>query len=225
MRAFILAAGRGERMRPLTDSTPKPLLQAGGEPLIVHTMHRLAAAGITELVINVSHLGDQIETFLGDGSRWGVNIEYSREPVALETAGGIVNALPMLGKEPFLLVNGDIWTDFDFSPLTNKSLAESLGHLVMVNNPAHHAEGDFFLDKGKLSADKGERLTYSGIGLFSPVLFADLAAGKRPLGPVLRQAISDSQLTGEKYSGEWVDVGTPQRLRQLDKRLKNQAGN
>jgi MurNAc alpha-1-phosphate uridylyltransferase len=211
MKAFILAAGRGERMRPLTDSTPKPLLEAGGEPLIVH---------MTELVINVSHLGDQIEAFLGDGSRWGVNIEYSHEPVALETAGGIVNALRLLGDEPFILVNGDIWTDFDFSVLTNKSLAESLGHLVMVNNPFHHAEGDFLLDEGKLGADKGERLTYSGIGLYSPMLFAKLAPGKRPLGPVLRQAISDSQLTGEKYTGEWVDVGTPQRLHQLDELLK-----
>lgn len=220
MKAFILAAGRGERMRPLTDSTPKPLLKAGGEPLIVHTIRQLAKAGIAGLVINVSHLAGQIETFLGDGSAWGVKIHYAREEVALETAGGIVNALPLLGDSPFILVNGDIWTDFDFSILANRSLGEFLGHLVLVNNPPHHTGGDFCLEDGTLITETGERLTYSGIGLYSPALFSGLAPGKRPLAPILREAISHSQLSGEKYTGEWVDVGSPERLRKLDERLK-----
>jgi len=216
MKAFILAAGRGERMRPLTDSTPKPLLTVGGEPLVVHMIHRLSAAGVSNLVINVSHLADQVETFLGDGARWGVNINYSREEVALETAGGVVNALPLLDDSPFILVNGDIWTDFDFSLLTNHSLADSLAHLVMVSNPEHHPQGDFFLENGRLVPAGEEALTYSGIGLYSPALFSGLSPGKRPLAPVLRQAISNSQLSAEKFNGRWVDVGTPERLSELD---------
>jgi len=224
MKAFILAAGRGERMRPLTDATPKPLLLAGGEPLIVHIIRRLSAAGVPDLVINVSHLGDQIESFLGNGEAFGVKIQYSREETALETAGGIVNAMPLLGSSPFILVNGDIWTDFDFSRLLNRSLANSLGHLVMVVNPDHHPQGDFYLDHGKLTSEKGEALTYSGIGLYSPGLFSGLAPGRRPLAPILREAISDSQLSAEKYTGKWMDVGTPERLSQLDAYLNKEAG-
>ena len=220
MKAFILAAGRGERMRPLTDSIPKPLLVVGDEPLIVHTIRGLAAAGVSDLVINVSHLADQIEAFLGGGDQWEVKISYSREDVALETAGGIVNALPLLGDSPFILVNGDIWTHFDFSVLVKRSLANSLGHLVLVSNPRHHPQGDFYLDRGKLTNEGVEALTYSGIGLFSPGLFSDLAPGKRPLAPILREAISSSQLTAEKYTGTWVDVGTSERLSQLNADLK-----
>ncbi|MGW8247665.1 MAG: N-acetylmuramate alpha-1-phosphate uridylyltransferase MurU [Acidiferrobacterales bacterium] len=219
MKAFILAAGRGERMRPLTDSIPKPLLTVGGEPLIVHTIRRLSAAGVSDLVVNVSHLADQIEAFLGNGAQWGVNINYSHEEAALETAGGIINALPLLGDSPFILVNGDIWTDYDFSGLTKRPLENSLAHLVMVSNPGHHPQGDFYLDHGKLGQEGGEALTYSGIGLYSPALFSSLPPGKRPLAPILRQAISNSQLSGEKFNGKWMDVGTPERLSELDSYL------
>lgn len=219
MKAFILAAGRGERMRPLTDHTPKPLLIAGGQPLIVHTIQKLAAAGITELIINTAHLGQQIEACLEDGRQWGVGIRYSREQEALETAGGIVNALPLLGTEPFVLVNADIWADYDFTALAYRSLGDLLGHLVLVENPAHNKEGDFSLAGDMLVDSGGQRLTYSGIGLYSPRMFRDLAPGKRPLAPVLRQAVSNSQLGGEKFTGEWCDIGTPERLRELDERL------
>jgi MurNAc alpha-1-phosphate uridylyltransferase len=221
MKAFVLAAGRGERMRPLTDTTPKPLLLAGGEPLIAHTIRRLANAGVVDLVINTSHLWDQVEACLGGGESFGVNIQYSREEVALETAGGVVKALPLLGDTPFILVNGDIWTDFDFAALTRRSLGDSLAHLVMVSNPEHHPQGDFYLDHGKLVQEDGELLTYSGIGLYSPNMFSGLPAGKRPLAPILRQAISNSQLTGEKFNGTWVDVGTPGRLSELNRLLEN----
>lgn len=220
MKAFVLAAGRGERMRPLTDTIPKPLLLAGGEPLIVHTIRRLAAARVTDLVINISHLADQVEGCLGSGERFGVNIQYSREEVALETAGGIVNALPLLGNAPFILVNGDIWTDFDFTTLATRPLEDSLAHLVMVSNPDHHPQGDFYLDHGKLVEEEGELLTYSGIGLYSPDMFSGMSPGKRPLAPILRQAISNSQLSGEKFSGTWIDVGTPERLSGLNRYLE-----
>ena len=220
MKAFILAAGRGERMRPLTDTTPKPLLPAGGEPLIVHTIRRLATAEVTDLVINISHLGDQVEARLEGGESFGVNIQYSREEVALETAGGIINALPLLGDEPFILVNGDIWTDFDFATLTRRSLGDSLAHLVLVNNPEHHPKGDFNLHHGRLVNEGGEALTYSGLGLYSPAMFSGLSRGKRPLAPILRQAISNSQLSGEKFTGTWIDVGTPERLVELKRYLE-----
>lgn len=221
MKAFILAAGRGERMRPLTDSTPKPLLAVGGEPIIVHTIRRLAAAGVSELVINISYLAEQVRSVLADGGKWSVNINYSMEEVALETAGGVVQALPLLGEAPFILVNGDIWTDFDFSALADLELGDSLAHLVMVDNPAHNPDGDFFLDTGALSLTEGESLTYSGIGLYSPKLFSGLTPGKRPLAPLLREAISNSQLSAEKFTGSWEDIGTPERLSQLNQELKN----
>ncbi|HEY5995260.1 MAG TPA: nucleotidyltransferase family protein [Gallionellaceae bacterium] len=223
---MILAAGRGERMRPLTDHTPKPLLQVGGKPLIVWHIERLARAGITELVINHAHLGAQIEENLGDGHRFGVQIRYSPErPAALETAGGIAHALHLLGEEPFAVVNGDIYCEYDFAHLKAHALALSASrdgaHLVLVNNPAHHTTGDFHLLDGRLSPDGDARLTFSGIGIYKPALFAHLDRNAAaPLAPLLRAQIALGRVSGEHYSGAWVDVGTPQRLEQLDNDLR-----
>jgi len=220
MKAMILAAGRGERMRPLTDRTPKPLLEVAGEPLIVHAIRRLVAAGISELVINHAHLGEQIELRLGTGEEFGAHITYSPESEALETAGGIIRALPLLGAEPFIVVNADVWTDYDFLPLANRHLAPSLsGHLLMVTNPAHHPEGDFHFLDGMLIDSVGERLTYSGIALLRPEFFAGLRPGKQPLAPLLRQQILENRLSAEVYRGRWFDIGTPERLRQLQQSL------
>ncbi len=218
MKAMILAAGRGERMRPLTDTTPKPLLEAGGKPLIVWHLEALAQAGIEEIVINHAWLGEQIEARLGDGSAYGVHIYYSPEkPEALETAGGIIQALPLLGDAPFLVINGDIWCDYPIANLVAQSLSpEFQAHLVMVDNPAQHADGDFALNGSLLAAEGKPRLTFSGIGLYSPSLFTGLAQGKRPLAPLLRAAMMDANVSGEYYSGAWFDVGTPARLQQLD---------
>ena len=226
MKAFILAAGRGERMRPLTDSTPKPLLMAGGKPLIVWHLERLAAAGFREVVINHAHLGERIEAALGDGSRWGLHIRYSPEPPgALETAGGIANALPLLGSEAFLVVNGDVYCDFDFGRFFRLTVEgwKPAAHLVMVDNPAHHAGGDFSLDGERVIYANGEQtLTYAGIGIFSPAFFADVKPGTvMKLRPLLDAAIAAGTLTGERFAGRWVDVGTPQRLAELDQELKN----
>lgn len=221
MKAFILAAGRGERMRPLTDHTPKPLLVAGGKPLIVWHLERLAAAGFRAIVINHAHLGAQIEQALGDGSRWGLRIQYSPEPPgALETAGGIATALPLLGDQPFLVVNGDIYCDWDFKRA--RTLNEKTAHLVMVANPAHHAGGDFSLDGERVVYAHGEQtLTYAGISVFSPSFFANIQAGTvMKLRPLLDAAIAAGTLTGERFTGRWVDVGTPQRLAELDQELK-----
>lgn len=221
MRAFILAAGRGERMRPLTDHTPKPLLPAGGKPLIVWHLERLAAAGFRDIVINHAHLGEQIEAALGDGCRWGLAIRYSPEPPgALETAGGIANALPLLGDQPFLVLNGDIWCDWDFKRAHR--IADRPAHLVMVPNPAHHAGGDFSLAGGQITfAAGGETLTYAGIGIFTPTLFRDITPGSvMKLRPLLEAAIAAGTLTGERHDGRWVDVGTPQRLAELDAELR-----
>jgi MurNAc alpha-1-phosphate uridylyltransferase len=219
MRAFILAAGRGERMRPLTDTVPKPMLLAGGEPLIAHTVHNLVQAGITELVVNLAWLGDKIKAYLGTGHRFGASIRYSPEATALETAGGIINALPLLGDGPFIVVNGDIWTDFDFKTLLDRSLDGRSAHLVMVDNPEHHPQGDFVLEGDKLIESAAPRLTYSGIGLYSPKMFDRLAPGKRPLAPLLSKAISNSQLGGEYHAGQWWDIGSPERLHQLNRFL------
>ena len=221
MKAFILAAGRGERMRPLTDHTPKPLLQAGGKPLIVWHLERLAAAGFRDIVINHAHLGAQIEQALGDGSRWGLRIQYSPEPPgALETAGGIAAALPLLGKEPFLVVNGDVYCDIDFGRFL-KSTADA--HLVMVPNPAHHNGGDFSLDGKRVVYANGEQtFTYSGVAVFTPSFFAEVKPGSiMKLRPLLDAAIAAGTLTGERHSGRWVDVGTPQRLAELDQELRD----
>jgi len=221
MKAFILAAGRGERMRPLTDHTPKPLLPAGGKPLIVWHLERLAAAGFKEIVINHAHLGSLIEQTLGDGSQWGLHIQYSPEPPgALETAGGIASALPLLGDQPFLVVNGDVYCDLDFGHFAGWT--DGMAHLVMVENPAHHTAGDFSLDGERVTYANGEQtLTYAGIGVFSPVFFANVQPGTvMKLRPLLDAAIAAGTLTGERYTGRWVDVGTPQRLAELDQELR-----
>ncbi len=225
MKAMILAAGRGERMRPLTDHRPKPLLPAGGKPLIVWHIERLAQAGITELVINHAHLGAQIEDALGDGSRFGVLIRYSPEhPAALETAGGIAHALHLLGDAPFAVVNGDIWCDYDFADLPQRAatlqLSNDAAHLVLVNNPAHHPEGDFGLQHGR-AKDSQPRLTFSGIGVYRPALFSQLDRNSAaPLGPLLRAQIALGKVGAEHHTGRWVDVGTPQRLADLDNELR-----
>lgn len=218
MKAMILAAGRGERMRPLTDRVPKPLLKVGGRTLIEHLIGQLTAAGFRELVINQAHLGQQLEQYLGDGSRFGVRIEWSREPEgALETGGGIHQALPLLGDAPFLVVNGDIWTDFPFAGL-RRGIA-GLAHLVLIDNPLHHPHGDFALDGGQVHADGPARLTFSGIGVYRPELFRDCQPGKFPLAPLLRAAMVQGAVSGEHYRGAWLDIGTPERLAELDRRL------
>lgn len=229
MRAMILAAGRGERMRPLTDGCPKPLLRVGGLPLIGWHLQRLAAAGLREVVINHAWLGHLIERELGDGRAWGLSIRYSPEPQALETAGGIAQALPLLGDAPFLVVNGDIWCDWDPArALTIGARLEALDRLaccVLVDNPPHHPAGDFVLDGGRLRADpdpdpRVPRLTFSGIGVYSPALFAEVAHGARAaLAPLLRQAAAGHRADAEHHAGRWIDVGTPQRLAELDAQL------
>jgi MurNAc alpha-1-phosphate uridylyltransferase len=222
MKAMILAAGRGERMRPLTDHTPKPLLQVGGKPLIVWHIERLARAGFRELVINHAHLGRQIESALGDGSRFGVSIAYSDESEALETAGGIAQALSLLGEEPFLVVNGDVYTDYDFSRLIAQPMGGVVAHLVLVDNPLQHAQGDFYLKDGRLVERGASRLTFSGIGVYRPELFASVIAGsKAKLAPLLHAAIAQQRATAEHYRGDWVDVGTPERLQALDRKLSS----
>ena len=216
MKAMILAAGRGERMRPLTDKTPKPLLTVAGKALIEYHIEALAKAGITELVINCAWLGQQIIDKLGDGKQYGVNIVYSDEgEEALETAGGIIHALDLLGNDPFIVVNGDIWCDYDFSKLPKKPVG--LAHLVMINNPEHNPQGDFVLqDDGFLKANGDNRLTFSGIGVYEPALFAYLPQGKQPLAPLLRSAMQSNKITGEKHPGKWHDIGTPERLDELN---------
>jgi len=222
MKAMILAAGRGERMRPLTDHTPKPLLVAGGKPLIVWHLERLAAAGFRDAVINHAHLGGQIEAALGDGSRWGVHIRYSPEPPgALETAGGIATALPLLGDAPFLVVNGDVYCDVDFGRFFRLTVANGSAHLVMVDNPAHHTGGDFSLDGDRIVyAHGGQTVTYAGIGVYTPGFFKNVPVGQpMKLRPLLDAAIAAGTLSGERYAGRWADVGTPQRLAELDAEL------
>jgi MurNAc alpha-1-phosphate uridylyltransferase len=221
---MILAAGVGERMRPLTDHTPKPLLQVGGKPLIVHHLEGLARAGFTELVINVSHLARQIIDYCGDGRRWGLAIVYSPEPEPLETAGGIYNALPLLGDAPFLVVNGDIWIDYPFARLHGHVPADpECAHLVMVANPAQHPRGDFRLDAQgwvRELAPGASGCTYAGVGVYTPAFFAGMTPGKIPLRPLLDAAIRRGCLSGEYYAGKWEDVGTPQRLHALDAALQ-----
>jgi MurNAc alpha-1-phosphate uridylyltransferase len=218
MKAMILAAGRGERMRPLTDHTPKPLLEAGGKPLIVHHIEHLASAGFREIVINHAHLGERIEAALGDGSFWGIRIRYSPEARALETGGGIFKALPLLGPGPFLVVNGDIWTDLDFSRLHLRE--ELLAHLVLVENPSHNPQGDFALVEHRVQSHGHPRYTFSGIGVYHPQLFRECTSGAFPLAPLLRRAMAPGQVSGELFGGIWSDVGTPERLQALDQMLK-----
>jgi MurNAc alpha-1-phosphate uridylyltransferase len=222
---MILAAGVGERMRPLTDHTPKPLLQVADMPLIEYHLRALAAAGFRELVINVSHLGEQIVDYCGDGRRWGVDIVYSREDSPLETAGGIHKALPLLGPEPFLVVNGDVWTDFPMAQLLGYRFRRwERAHLVLVDNPPQHPLGDFCLaDAGRVSYRPvgSAGFTYAGIGVFSAVFFADMQPGKLALRPLLDAAIAGGELGAEYYPGEWADVGTPARLEELDRRVRS----
>ena len=221
---MLLAAGRGERMRPLTDHTPKPLLEVGGKPLIVWHIEKLARAGISELVINHAHLGGQIEAALGDGSRFGTSIQYSAEITPLETAGGIANALHLLGDAPFAVINTDIYCDYDFAQLSIPAAVLSkngdLAHLVLVGNPEQHPKGDFGLQDGRV-IDAAPSLTFSGIGIYKPELFRHIPRGTiAPLAPLLRAQIALGTLSGEHYSGRWADVGTPQRLQQLDNVLR-----
>ncbi len=218
MKAMILAAGCGQRMRPLTDHTPKPLLPVAGKPLIEHLINQLVKAGFTEIVINHAHLGQQIEQYLGNGGQFGATICYSPEGEALETAGGIINALPLIGNEPFLVVNGDIATDFPFVEL--QKISVDLAHLVLIDNPAHHPKGDFSLDSsGRLTNDGDQRFTFSGIGLYHPQLFSKTPPGKSKLLPLLLEAIAAQRATGQYYQGFWMDIGTPERLQELAQRL------
>ena len=212
MRAMILAAGKGERMRPLTLTTPKPLIPVAGVPLIEYHLGALARAGFTEVVINHAWLGEKIEAHVGNGERFGLQVTYSRETQPLETGGGIFQALKYLGDEPFVVVNGDIWTDYDFAAL-RRPLA-GLAHLVLVPNPEHHPEGDFLLADGQvqLPSTSVDTLTYSGIAVLHPKLFADSAAGAFKLAPLLRFAMRDGDVSGEPFDGHWIDVGTPERL-------------
>lgn len=234
---MILAAGRGERLRPLTDQTPKPLLQIGGKALIEYHIENLVRSGINEIVINLSYLGEKIRTALGEGDRWGSKILYSEEgEPALETGGGIFHALPLLGNSPFIVVNGDIWTDFPFSDLLEqlpKQLSEKpkvLAHLVLAKNPEHHPHGDFVLDEGRVHGDvkrhgngKGQSLTFTGVGVYDPALFSSCTEERFPLAPLLRKAMDSGQVTGQSYNGMWMDIGTRQRLDELDAFLKASA--
>jgi len=220
MKAMILAAGRGDRMRPLTDHTPKPLLEVGGKPLIVWHIENLKNAGFVDIVINIAWLGDQIPAVLGDGSKLAVNLHYSDEQKegALETAGGIIKALPLLcdeSNEPFLVVNGDVWCNFPYSninPLQNDDLA----HLVLVNNPEHNPEGDFSINNSRVKEDEEVKFTFSGIGYYHPQLFKNLEQGKQPLAPLLRKTMRENKISGELFTGDWRDIGTPERLAVLN---------
>jgi MurNAc alpha-1-phosphate uridylyltransferase len=214
MKAMILAAGRGERLRPITDSIPKPLVQVKGKSLIQYHVESLVSAGFTELVINHAWFGEKIEQALGDGSRFGAEIKYSAEGEALETGGGIFNALPLLGSDPFLVVNGDVFTDYPFAALTNQP--SKLAHLVLVRNPPQHPNGDFALQRDQVMREGENRYTFSGIGIYSPVFFKDCQAGKFSLAPLLFKAIDRGEMTGEAYMGIWEDVGTVERLRRLN---------
>ena len=220
MKAMILAAGLGTRMKPLTDTTPKPLLKVGGMPLIVWHIERLVHDDIKDIVINVAHLGYKIMDELGDGSNWGVNISYSdeQEEGCLESAGGIIKAMPLLGDETFLVVNGDIFTDYEFQE--HRKLAEGvLAHLVLIPNPDHNPDGDFALDDNKVLDNK--QYTFSGIGYYSPRLFDGIPYGKSSTIPLLRAAMKEGKVTGELFEGQWLDIGTPQRLELLNAELFN----
>jgi MurNAc alpha-1-phosphate uridylyltransferase len=220
VKAMILAAGRGERMRPLTDTMPKPLLMVANKPLIVYHLEKIAAMGITEVVINIAYLGDKIRQALGDGSRWGLTIQYSEEPEPLETAGALLYALPLLGDAAFLLVNGDVWTDLDFSSVVETPLNDTLARLIFVNNPEHNLQGDFYINKNNLVEQSVSRLstTFSGVALISPKIISDYPNKRAifPLREVFDYCIERQLLEGIVYDGEWCDVGTPERLLELN---------
>ncbi len=213
---MILAAGRGKRLRPLTDTTPKPLIKVGSKRLIEYHLEALARAGLYRIIINLAHLSEQIVQLLGNGAQYGVNVQYSSEPDgALETAGGIVNALPLLKSECFAVINSDIWTDFDFGKLATVTTTDA--HLILVDNPKQHPQGDFHIDaSGYLSLDIGlPRLTFSGIAVYNKQFFSHCHPGKLPLSPLLQQAIHQGRLTGEHFQGKWFDAGTPESLQAL----------
>jgi MurNAc alpha-1-phosphate uridylyltransferase len=222
MKAMILAAGRGERMRPLTLTRPKPLLEVGGQALIAHHLRALAAAGFAQVVVNLSWLGEQICAALGDGSRLGVDVRYSDEgPEPLETGGGIFRALPLLGPAPFLVLNGDVWTDYPYARLHERLRTGDFAHLVLVPNPAHNGNGDFVLREGRMiEGEPGERFTFSGIGVYRPELFEGCQDGIFKLAPLLRAAARAGSVSAELYQGDWLDIGTPERLAALDRRLR-----
>jgi len=222
---MILAAGRGNRMRPLTDLTPKPLLAVGGKPLLFRHLEKFARAGFAMVTINHAHLGGQIEAAVGDGSRWSIEVRYSAEPEALETAGGIRNALPLIARPAFAVVNGDVYSDYDYAGLAaaidQLADADTLAHLVLVDNPPHHPDGDFCLDDGLVCASGRQLLTFSGLGAYRAELFEPIARGeKHALAPLLRRQMPEGKVTGEHYRGLWSDVGTPGRLAELDARLQ-----
>lgn len=233
-KAMILAAGRGERMRPLTNALPKPLLKAGGIALIEYQLRNLARAGFVDIIINHAYLGEMIENALGNGQRYGVNIQYSPEKIILETAGGIANALPLLtdesGNLPFLVVNADIYCEMDYASLLPPMKAmqtdrnRQFAYLVLVANPPHHAAGDFTLQGSQVMLAGNHKLTFSGIGIYQPQLFHAIRPGAAAkLAPLLRQAMQEGKVSGEYFAGQWVDVGTPERLELLDKQLKSQT--
>ena len=223
MKAMILAAGRGQRMRPLTLTTPKPLLVVGGKPLIVYHLERLAAVGVREVIINTAYLGEQIKRALGSGSQWGLTLLYSEEPQPLETAGAIVHALPLLGDRPFILINADIWSDCDLSALLNHTLSPYLGHLLLTANPEHHPQGDFAIVDGELSSQLPHHqcYTFTGISVLSPDLIAAYPNKRAtfPLAEVFHYAIDKHLLSAEIIDSHWCDIGTPERLQALDRRL------
>ena len=214
MRAMILAAGRGERLRPLTDTKPKPLLEVAGRPLIAHHLERLASAGFREVVINLAHLGDMIRDTLGDGTHWGLNLHYSQEPEgALDTGGGIKQALPLLGESPFAVINGDIFSHYPLGRL--RAIKCDHAHLVLVPNPEHNPGGDFALDGGYIASNGEPRHTFSGISVYHPLFFASVPDGRFSIVPLLRKAAARQQVTGEIFKGEWHDIGTVERLETL----------
>ena len=219
MKAMILAAGRGERMRPLTDLLPKPLLEVKNKPLIVWHLEKLVKSGFKEVIINIAHLGFKIPEYLGDGSKYGIKIAYSDEQTngALESAGGIKKALPLLGEESFLVVNGDVFCDYDFNP--DFDLQNKLAHLILVQNPSHNIKGDFGLNDTLVLNKADEMYTFSGIGYYSPELFRNLEQGKSALAPLLRKAIEQEKITGEVHHGCWHDIGTPQRLDEINRKI------
>lgn len=215
MKVMLLAAGRGERMGALTETTPKPLLPVAGKPLLQHHIERLAAAGFSGIVINTAYLGEQIAAFIGDGRRFGIPVHISAEQERLETGGGILHALGLLGEQPFAVVNSDVWTDFPLQTLPRQ--IDDLAHLVLVPNPPHNVKGDFGLKGNRCVSEGGdERLTFSGISVLRPELFAGAKAGKFPLAPLLRQAMNAGRVSGERHDGLWIDVGTPDRLRAVE---------
>ena len=223
MKAMILAAGRGERLRPLTDELPKPLIKVAGKSLIEYHIENLASAGIKEIIINTAWLADKIHQQLGNGSNFGASIQYSDEGEALETAGGIINALPLLGDEPFLVINGDIWCDLDFSTLDFSSLAKAdptlQAHLVLVANPEHNQKGDFSLQNSLIKNSGETMFTFSGIGIYRPEFFADQTSGISPLAPLIRKKSETNLVSGQLHQGLWTDVGTVERLQELDTQL------